>query len=364
MTERLHYLLKGKLCPLSFSQFTQGFGGHVSVTRKQLFLFCLLLSLLMYLFRGQWAKAKVDTLSHFHSQGMGPKSKAREMAEDMEQEPVAQVTTWGAPLVWGSSQTSLRHNAQFAKQGVRTGLITLAVGPYALFLRRFLSSAEDYFLPGRMVTYYILTDSPRALEPQPQLSPQRELKIIPVAEIPGWERLAQRRMALLADTIKDPIQTEVEYIFCADVDQEFFALVGEEILGDLVATLHPELFGIARHLFPYESEAGSMAFVEEDEGDYYYTSELYGGRCSEVYNMARTCSQMILQDHDQGIMASGLEESYLNRYLINRRPTCVLSPEYSWWSSALAADVPVHRLVSLGRQCGSVNFNTRQEADC
>ncbi|XP_032369821.1 globoside alpha-1,3-N-acetylgalactosaminyltransferase 1 isoform X2 [Etheostoma spectabile] len=258
-------------------------------------------------------------------------------------------TPWGAPLVWGDTRKSTWRRAEFAKQKTHTGLLAVVLGTYAQFVQRFLSSAETHFLPGQMVTYYILTDNPRSLDPPIKLGPKRQLKVVPVAELPGWDRLARRRMTLLAEAIKNPIGSEVEYIFCADIDQEFVAPVGEEILGDLVATLHPELYGMPRNAFPYEVEEVSSACVEEKEGDYYYTSELYGGLVSEMYRLARACSLLIMQDQANGVMARGLEESYLNRYLIDHRPTCVLSPEYSWWGSNLAPDMLVQRLVSLGR---------------
>lgn len=287
----------------------------------------------------------------FHALGLDRGKVMTDMAVFKAAAPQTPLETpWGAPLVWGDSRKSALRRAKFEKRGVRTGLLALVVGTYDQFVRRFLSSAETHFLPGQMVTYYILTDNPRSLDPPIKLGPERQLKVVPVAELPGWDRLAYRRMALLADAIRNPIASEVEYIFCADVDQEFVAPVGEEILGELVATLHPELYGMPRNSFPYEVEDASSACVEEDEGDYYYTSELYGGLVSEMYKLARACSLLILQDQANGVVARGLEESYLNRYLIDHRPTCVLSPEYSWWESVLAADVPVQRLVSLGRQ--------------
>lgn len=287
------------------------------------------------------------------------------MAPAKKAEPQTPVETpWGAPLVWGDTRNSAWRRAKFAEQGIRIGLLGLVVGTYAQFIRRFLSSAETHFLPGQMVTYYILTDNPRSLDPPIELGPDRQLKVVPIAELPGWERLAQRRMPLLADTIRDPISREVDYIFCADIDQEFVAPVGEEILGDLVATLHPELYGMPRNAFPYEAEEASSACVEDDEGDYYYTSELYGGLVSEMYRLARACSLLILQDQANGVTARGLEESYLNRYLIDHRPTCVLSPEYSWWDSALAAHVPVQRLFSLGRQCEAFDLQEKEQHRC
>lgn len=302
--------------------------------------------------------------SGFHATGTG-KERAETHTNVKTAAPRAPLKTpWGATIVWGDSRNSAWRRTKLADQGIHTGLVVLVVGTYAKFVRRFLSSAETYFLPGQMVTYYILTDNSRSLEPPIKLGPGRKLKVVPIAELPGWDTLAYRRMALLAETISNPISSEVEYVFCADVDQEFVANVGEEILGDLVATLHPELYGMPRNAFPYEADGVSSAHVDEDEGDYYYTSELYGGLVSDMYRLTHSCALLILKDQNNRVKARRLEESYLNRYLIDHRPTSVLSPEYSWWDSDLAADVPVQRLVSLGRQCGAVDKQKREDHRC
>ncbi|XP_037636486.1 globoside alpha-1,3-N-acetylgalactosaminyltransferase 1-like isoform X1 [Sebastes umbrosus] len=335
--------------------------GPIRVTRIQLVLYCFLLSLIIYFLYAHKAAVGVKS-PHPIFRGLG-KDKGRVMTDmtviksTTPQTPLE--TPWGAPLVWGDTRKSAGRRAKFAQEDIRIGLLAVVVGIYAKFVQRFLSSAESHFLPGEQVTYYILTDNPNSLYPPIELGPERQLKVIPIAELPGWDRLARRRMTLLADAIRNPISSEVEYIFCADIDQEFLAPVGEEILGDLVATLHPELYGMPRNTFPYEVEEDSSACVEEDEGDYYYTSELYGGLVSEMNRLARACSLLILADQANGVMARGLEESYLNRYLIDNRPTCVLSPEYSWWDSALAPDVPVQRLVSLGRKSEALDKQSK-----
>lgn len=273
-------------------------------------------------------------------------------------------TPWGAPLVWGDSQRSVLRKNKISEQGVSIGLLILVVGTYARFARPFLSSAEIHFLPDQMVTYFVLTDNPRTLDPSIELGPWRRMKVLPVAELPGWEGLSYRRMGLFADTIRDSIGSEVEYVFCADVDQEFVGPVGEEILGDLVATLHPEVYGMPRNMFPYEDQEVSAACVEEDEGDSYYTSEFYGGSLSQMRRLTHDCSLLILQDQANRVTARGLEESYLNRYLIDHRPTCVLSPEYSWWDSPLTPRVPKRRLVSFGRQCEAFDMEKREQQKC
>lgn len=273
-------------------------------------------------------------------------------------------TPWGAPLVWGDNEASVHQRAEYAQRSFRVGLMVLAVGGYTHYLSRFLQTAEIHFLPGLPVNYYVLTDNPDKLIPAPELGEERDLRVVTVAEMPGWERLAHRRMDLWASTIDNQAQQEVDYIFCADVDQEFTNQVGAEILGKLVATLHPQHYGQPTYLYPYERSPDSRACVLDEEGDYYYTSELYGGLCSEVLSLTKVCSQLILQDHSLAVEARELEESYLNRYLIDRRPTVVLSPEYSWWDSPVTPKVPQKRVVSLGRQCASLKDQGKSSLNC
>ncbi|XP_076851019.1 globoside alpha-1,3-N-acetylgalactosaminyltransferase 1-like [Brachyhypopomus gauderio] len=323
-----------------YSRLSSGF---YCGNRRQLLLLCVcVLAGLIYFM----AAKRISAVSTFPTPVLSEERQAR-----LEGKDLPTTTPWGAPLVWGDSESSTRRRNKFALGHAQVGLAVLAVGNYNRFLRNFLSSAEHNFLLNVLVTYYVLTDKPRELDPPPTMGPTRNLRIIPVAEMPGWTRLSLRRTILLASIVKEQIHQDVDYVYCADVDQEFMNPVGTEILGRLTATLHPEFFGRPRHSYPYETDPDSLAYVADEEGDYYYTSEFYGGLCSEVLAMLQACSLLILQDQDRGVQAQQLEESYLNRYLVNRKPTCVLSPEYSWWESPQTPDIPTQRLHSIGRQC-------------
>ncbi|XP_061584645.1 globoside alpha-1,3-N-acetylgalactosaminyltransferase 1-like [Cololabis saira] len=341
--------------------------GPIRMSRIQLFLCCFLLFLIIYFLHGHKIAVSLEPAQLIYHSSGGERGKIlTDLTVMKSAEPLTPAeTSWGAPLVWGDIDDSAWRRAKFTKRGVHVALFALVVGTYVRYHRRFLSSAETYFLPDQKVTYYILTDrDPSSLDPPVKLEPRRHVKVVQVAELPGWDRLAYRRIILLADVIRDLVDSDVEYIFCIDVDQEFVGPVREEILGDLVATLHPELYGMPRTAFPYEVEEVSSACVEEDEGDFYYTSEFYGGSVSEMYKLARACSVLILQDQANKVTPRELEESYLNRYLIDHRPTCVLSPEYSWWDSSLTAPVSVPRLISSGRQCEAYDIKTREEHKC
>uniref|UniRef100_A0A3B4AJ53 Uncharacterized protein n=1 Tax=Periophthalmus magnuspinnatus TaxID=409849 RepID=A0A3B4AJ53_9GOBI len=226
------------------------------------------------------------------------------------------------------SSLAAGRRSRFLGTPLRVVLVTLVVGNYAPYLQRFISTAEEHFLASRPVTYYILTDNPRVLQPPPPLRPGKQLRVVHIAELPGWERLYLRRLPLLAEAMRDMVGEEgVDFVFCADVDLEFVGAVGEEVLDKLVGVAHAEFYGKTRSELPYE-RGESVAAVMDEEGEWYYTSELYGGTLSEMLGLTQRCSLLLLQDQAQGVKASAMEESYLNRCFIDHAPSCVLSPEY------------------------------------
>ncbi|XP_020787657.2 alpha-1,3-galactosyltransferase 2-like, partial [Boleophthalmus pectinirostris] len=259
------------------------------------------------------------------------------------------VTSWGAPVVWAESPLAARRRARFRDSPLRVALVTLVVGNYALYLPGFVSTAEEHFLPRRPLTYYILTDNPRALLPPPPLRAGRDIRVVPVAEMPGWERLYARRLPLLAEVLRGMAREEggVDYVLCADVDLEFVGEVGEEVLDELVGVAHSDFFGKAPGELPYE-RAESAAAVTQEEGEWFYTSELYGGTVGALLRLARNCSLLLLQDHARRVTASRREEAYLNRCFIDHAPSCVLSPDYSGGGAE-------PRVRSRNRQCPERN---------
>ncbi|XP_006007864.1 globoside alpha-1,3-N-acetylgalactosaminyltransferase 1-like [Latimeria chalumnae] len=305
--------------------------------RWYLFLFLSACVLFLYYFK-----------KHLH-----PKSSSENVQKGQVPSPKSDLsflqsaTYWGAPIIWEKSLKISAKREEFEHTTVSVGLAVFAVGTYVKYLRKFIDSAEKYFMTGQFVTYYILTDNLRAI-PSVHLGVSRELKPFHVAEKPDWVYLSKIRMSLLSSVIRELIQKEVDYVFTMDVDQIFVNSVGPEILGELVATLHPEFYNKPPETYPYERTSVSKAFVDSSKGDYYYTSELYGGLCQEVYKLAHTCSQFIMQDMEIDFYAILFEESYLNKYLVYKKPTKVLSPEYSWPAIKETSDeIQFKRILSL-----------------
>ncbi|XP_045052677.2 globoside alpha-1,3-N-acetylgalactosaminyltransferase 1 isoform X4 [Desmodus rotundus] len=200
---------------------------------------------------------------------------------------------------------------------------------YTPFARHFLESAEQFFMHGYRVRYYIFTDDPAAI-PQVPLGPGRTLSIIPIQKHPRKEEASVRRMETISQHIAQRAHREVDYLFCVNVDMVFRNHWGPETLGDLVAAIHPGYYTVPRQQFPYERRHVSTAFVADSEGDFYYGGGVFGGRVDRVYDFTRGCHMAILADKANGIMAAWQEESHLNRRFISHKPSKVLSPEYLW----------------------------------
>ncbi|XP_031510548.1 globoside alpha-1,3-N-acetylgalactosaminyltransferase 1 isoform X7 [Papio anubis] len=193
----------------------------------------------------------------------------------------------------------------------------------------FLESAEEFFMRGYRVHYYIFTDNPAAV-PGILLGPHRLLSTIPIQGHSNCEETSMRRMETISQHIAKRAHREVDYLFCLDVDMVFRNPWGPETLGDLVAAIHPSYYTTPRQQFPYERRRVSTAFVADSEGDFYYGGKVFGGQVARVYEFTRGCHMAILADKANGIMAAWREESHLNRRFISNKPSKVLSPEYLW----------------------------------
>ncbi|KAM4849355.1 globoside alpha-1,3-N-acetylgalactosaminyltransferase 1 isoform X3 [Urocitellus parryii] len=250
-------------------------------------------------------------------------------------QPVAQptelltLTPWLAPIVSEGTFNPELLQLIYQPLNLTIGVTVFAVGKYTRFVQHFLDSAEEFFMRGYRVHYYIFTHDPAAI-PRVPLGAGRLLSIIPVRRHSHWEEISTRRMEIISLHIAKSAHREVDYLFCLDVDMVFRNLWGPETLGDLVAAIHPGYFIASRQQFPYERRRASTAFVADSEGDFYYGGAVFGGRVASVYEFTRVCHMAILADKANGIMAIWQEESHLNRHFISHKPSKVLSPEYLW----------------------------------
>ncbi|KAM4640612.1 histo-blood group ABO system transferase 2-like isoform 1-T3 [Discoglossus pictus] len=237
------------------------------------------------------------------------------------------LTPWLAPIIWNGTFNIDVLNKQF--HGKQIGLFVFAVKKYIQFLLPFLESAERHFMVGHTVKYYVFTDKVAEVK-KPELANNRILYLHGVEADQRWQDVSMRRMQVLSTLTSGQLTKEVDYLVCADVDMIFNDHVGVEMLGDLVATVHPGFFLSEPEQFPYERRPISAAAIPMGHGDFYYMAAFYGGTVEQIHNLTTACQNGITADKKIYVEAAWQEESHLNKYLVYNKPTKVLSPEYIW----------------------------------
>ncbi|XP_035317846.1 histo-blood group ABO system transferase isoform X1 [Cricetulus griseus] len=239
------------------------------------------------------------------------------------------LTPWLAPIIWEGTFNIDILNEQFRLQNTTVGLTVFAIKKYVVFLKLFLETAEQHFMVGHKVTYYVFTDRPADV-PQVPLGAGRKLVVLTVRNYTRWQDVSMHRMEMISRFSEQRFLHEVDYLVCADVDMKFSDHVGVEILSALFGTLHPGFYSSSREAFTYERRPKSQAYIPRDEGDFYYMGAFFGGSVVEVHRLTKACHQAMVKDKANGIEAVWHDESHLNKYLLYHKPTKVLSPEYMW----------------------------------
>ncbi|KAF3832980.1 hypothetical protein F7725_026645, partial [Dissostichus mawsoni] len=224
------------------------------------------------------------------------------------------------------------------------------------YLKTFLTSAEQHFMLGLKVTYYVFTDLPEKV-PSIELAPNRTLKIEQVEKHSRWQDISMIRMKTISDAIESEIHHHCNYVFCFDVDQEFKGRFGSEALGDSVALLHAWYYNAPNNLYTYDRNPRSKAFMET--GDYYYNAAVFGGLLENVKSLTDYCFLNIMEDKLNNVEALWHDESHLNKYFWLNKPSRLLSPEYCWDQFIMEKrDIHIIRLIRAPRNDGGLGPDT------
>lgn len=207
-------------------------------------------------------------------------------------------------------------NAEDSKP-LNIGLLVVATGRYTEFIPPLIESAEKYFLRNHKVTYFIFTDG--AVPQAPNIVPIYQKRL-------GWPYDTMMRLPMYYE--HQDYYKDMDYLFACDADMLFVDEVGDEILGDLVGTLHP---GYVGRRGTYETNPASTAYIPHNEGKCYYAGGFNGGKRDEFLKLAATIAENIKQDLERGIIAVWHDESHINRYFASNPPTITLTPSYCYW---------------------------------
>lgn len=197
------------------------------------------------------------------------------------------------------------------------------------YLARFLESAEQHFMVGQRVVYYVFTERPAAV-PRVALGPGRQLHVELVERQPRWQDVSMARMRTLHEALGGRLGREAQFVLCMDVDQHFTGAFGPEVLAESVAQLHAWHYRWPRRLLPFERDVRSAAALAPGEGDFYYHAAVFGGSVATLRGLTAHCARGLRLDRERGFEARWHDESHLNKFFWLHKPAKVLSPEFCW----------------------------------
>lgn len=206
----------------------------------------------------------------------------------------------------------------------KVGLLIIATNKYINFLNKLLISANKHFCVDHDVTYFIFTNK------KIELNLERSCKVIQV-EHKDWPWMTLGRYQIFNNSNSE--LSKMDYLYYIDVDMEIVGDVGSEILSDRVATNHPIYDG--KRGTP-ETNPESLACIHENEPMTYFAGGFNGGTSTEYLKMCDKLSKNIDIDYSKGIIAVWHDESHMNRYFVDNKPTVVLDTMYCYpeeWAS-------------------------------
>ena len=200
----------------------------------------------------------------------------------------------------------------------KIGLILISTNNYKIFVKPLIESARNFFLNNHEVTYYLFTDSD-------EFNDLGDDVVINKIEHLEWPMITLYRYKTFVKH-KDILSTE-DYLFYCDIDMRFVDNIGDEILGDLVATIHPGFLGGRG---TPETKPQSTAYIHPNDELVYYAGGFNGGSSSNFLEMSEQIDKNIDIDSNNGIIAIWHDESHLNKFFTKNKPTTILSPSYCY----------------------------------
>jgi len=204
-----------------------------------------------------------------------------------------------------------------AQDKFKVGLLIVATGRYINFVPGLIDSANKHFLKDHKVTYFVFTDDTSFMYTD-SVNIYQEKLTWPFATMMRLETYYKNRTYF----------NDMDYVFALDADMLFVDDVGNEILSERVATLHPGFY--LKKDLPYERNIISKACVSQKEDNYYFAGGFFGGIKQEFINLVKTNSENIQDDLKRGYIAEWHDESHNNRYFIDNPPTKILLPSYCY----------------------------------
>lgn len=179
----------------------------------------------------------------------------------------------------------------------------IATRKYHVFVQPLIDSISKYFLLRHEITVNVFTDNTHIL-----YTGDQRVKIV-YHEIPSY---GFPDATLLRYRIMSSIEYDCDYIVYLDVDYLIVSEVGENILGPLVAVLHPGFSVVGGG--SWSTDEKSLAYVAPEKRVKYICGGTQSGSKEDFSTMMTVLAERIDGDTSRGVKAEWNDEAHVNWY--------------------------------------------------
>lgn len=210
---------------------------------------------------------------------------------------------------------------------MRIAILIVATNKYLQFVAPLIESAQEHLLaknPTFTKKYFVFTNdiSPTDYDKILPLLPHIEFCYIDHYPFPYPTLFRFQFFQKYSNLLFD-----YDQIIYVDADALFVAPVNEEVLGPRIAVQH---CGFVDERGSYERNNKSVFYVKENEGQHYYGGGFWSFSRNEFVSLMRYCNKNLEIDMSNRIIPVWHDETMINRYLIDNKPTRILSPSYHY----------------------------------
>jgi hypothetical protein len=117
-----------------------------------------------------------------------------------------------------------------------------------------------------------------------------------------------------------------DYLFYIDADMRAVNSIGTEILGTLVGTQHPGLWGKPSYALPFERNMESTSYISQHSmHPNYFFGALQGGKTEQFLEMCEKLRYNINEDLKRNYIPVWHDESAMNKYFMENPPDTILN---------------------------------------
>jgi len=204
---------------------------------------------------------------------------------------------------------------------MKIGIIYIGTGRYICFWKGFFETAQKFLFPNFEKTFFVITDSEKI-----EYEENENVKKYFYPKM-GWPEAGLFKYDAALKAENDLLACD--YVFYFNGNMEFVDFIGEEILpdekNDNLANCEWASYtgNNNNNEFPYDRNPDCWAYIPENSGKHYFMAGLWGGKTPDVIKMCKELNEATKADVERGVIASHHDESYINKYMLNRNPLVI-----------------------------------------